>query len=467
VKSTDEDSVSLKLKLVVDLVSATTLNQHSKICNWLYNFLLEEALVLRQNFKKNQDSADAKILYTKRGLRNLLPMIKKEKSFLKKVHSSPLKNTALRLSSAISTHQKTKKKQSKPAGFPKFRSWKQKWFSLFYDEPKKGFKIEGNQLILSLGLGEDRKQQFLILDLPDADLLKEKKIRNLRITKEFEEYYAIFTWQKKLPVKKPISKIIALDPNHKNIAYGVDTDAKAIEITAPTWLKTYDKRIDELKSKRDSCLRKAKKLPVLDQTGTETGKTYYLPSKRWKKYSRSLEKAQHKRREQTKTFMFTIAHKLCKEYDCIAIGDYTPHGGGITTKMRRAMNNRSLIGRFKGVLSWVAKKSGKTFLEYKEAGTTRTCNSCLTVVEGGIEPSCRQWQCKECKTLHHRDENSAINGLRKILWDFSTNSETIVSQVPSLGLALIKERWAWCVAPSGILCMPRGQDSEILAAPRN
>jgi len=64
---------------------------------------------------------------------------------LKVVHSSPLKNTALRLSDAIQTHQKSKKgkRKGKEVGWPKFRSWKQKWFSLFYDEPEKGFKIEG------------------------------------------------------------------------------------------------------------------------------------------------------------------------------------------------------------------------------------------------------------------------------------------------------------------------------------
>jgi hypothetical protein len=88
----------------------------------------------------------------------------------------------------------------------------------------------------------------------------------------------------------------------------------------PAWLKTFDKRIDELKSKRDRCLRKSKRLPVLDQQGKETGKEYYLPSKKWEKYNRSLKKAERKRREQTKTFMYTTAHSLYKEYDCVAIG---------------------------------------------------------------------------------------------------------------------------------------------------
>lgn len=464
-----EENIVLKLSLGVDLEAASTLDGQSRICNWLYNHLVQKALELRAHFCTTQDADTAKALYTERGLRNLLPQIKKENPFLKVVHSSPLKNTALRLSSAIQSHQKSKKgkRAGKLVSFPKFRSWKQKWFSLFYDEPGKGFKIEDQVLILSLGMGQDRKQRSLSIPLPEAYLLKGKTIRNLRITSELGKYYAIFTLQKTLPAQKPISKALALDPNHKNFSYGVDTKAKALEITAPTWLKLFDKRIDELKSKRDRCLKKSKKCPVLDFDGKETGKEYFLPSKKWRKYSRSLERAYYKRREQTKTFMFTLAHNLYREYDLVAIGDYTPDGGGITTKMRRAMNNRSLIGRFKETLSWVAKKSGKTFVEYNEKGTTRTCNTCLAVVEGGIDPSCREWECKECKTLHHRDENSAVNGLRKVLGDFSAKGETLVSQVPGSGLALIQERWAWCVLPSGIRCIPRGQDSKILAAPRN
>lgn len=464
-----KENLVLKLRLEVNREAISEIDGQSRICNWLYNHLLEKSQQLKQAFIQSKDPEAAKTLYTQRGLRNLLPKVKEEHPFLKVVHSSPLKNTALRLSDAIRAHQKSKKgkRKGKQMGWPKFRAWRQDWFSLFYDEPEKGFMIQDKTLVLSLGMGQDRQHRALTLKLPEAHLLKDKTIRNLRITSELGIYYAIFTIQKELPARKPISKTLALDPNHKNLAYGVDTEGTAIEIAAPRWLKSYDKRLDELKRKRDSCDKKSKKVPVLDEKGHPIGKEYYLSSRRWKKYDRTLKSALHKRREQTKTFMFTSAHRLFRDYDCIGIGDYTPNGEGITTPMRRAMNNRSLIGRWKNTLAWVARKSGKTFVEFDEKGTTRTCSHCLYVEEQGIPVSLRQWQCAQCQAVHIRDENAAINGLRKVLRDLSPKNEgEYPSIVSGSDLAFVQKRWAWCVLPSGVHVMPRGQNSEAIYSTR-
>ena len=98
------------------------------------------------------------------------------------------------------------------------------------------------------------------------------------------------------------------------------------------------------------------------------------------------------------------------------MGDYTPRGGGISRKMRKSMNNQSLIGRFKEVLSWVSKRSGKHFAIWDEKGTTRSCSNpkCDFVSKDGIAPEIRSWQCPKCDEFHIRDENAAINGLYKM-----------------------------------------------------
>lgn len=452
----------IKLSIEADEQTSQSVDGQSRICNWLYNHLLEKANTLKQEFIQTGNKEASKTLYTERGLRNLIPSLKKEFPFLKSVHSSPLKNTALRLSHAIQTHQKTKKgKQKGKSGWPKYRAWKAKGFSLFYDEPNKGFKIQGNTLKISLGADENKKRLYAQFSLKEAHRLNGYQVRSLRIKKEGDRYYALFSVQVAVIEKKPIKTSIALDPNHKNLVYGVDTNGNAIEIAAPHFLKKYDKRLDELKSKRDRCQKKARKVVCTNHKGEPTGKEYFIPSRRWKKYDRTLKRALHKRREQTNTFMYTAAHALCQNYDYIGIGDYTPQGDGITTPMRRAMNNRSLIGRFKEILLWTATKSGKTFIEYDEKGTTRTCCHCGHVLSDGLCPSIRQWCCPTCQTEHIRDENAARNGLQKILRDPS-----IKNIVPSSGLVSVKERWAWRVLPSGMQ-ISRGKEQRVIAASRN
>ncbi|MBF0442907.1 MAG: transposase, partial [Oligoflexales bacterium] len=150
----------LKIKLYFDNESARILDGQSKILNWLYNHLLTEAASLRDRYLKERDPVAGQTLYSKRGLRNLIPPLKKLFPFLKTVHSSPLKNAALRLSESISAYQGSRcgKRKGKKCGWPKFRSQKRKFFSLLYDEPGKGFKIDGKLLQVSLGSDENSKR---------------------------------------------------------------------------------------------------------------------------------------------------------------------------------------------------------------------------------------------------------------------------------------------------------------------
>ncbi len=196
----------------------------------------------------------------------------------------------------------------------------------------------------------------------------------------------------------------------------------------------------------------------MDSKGIPTGKTYTLPSKAWKKRHETLQRLLRKRQEQTKTFMNTLANGLCRRYDYIAMGDYTPQGQGDSKRMRRSMNNRSLIGRFKKVLNWTAQKSGKYFSEYDEKNTTRGCSSCDYCRSTSLCPSIRKWTCPQCEAEHLRDENSARNGLKKVLRDLQEKNETHVSSVSGSDLVFVKERWALCVLPSGVVTIPRGQN---------
>lgn len=75
---------ALKMRLEVDAQTASVLDGQSRIANWLYKHLLEEANALRRRFRETQDSEVANVLYTERGSRNRIPTLKQRYSFLRK-----------------------------------------------------------------------------------------------------------------------------------------------------------------------------------------------------------------------------------------------------------------------------------------------------------------------------------------------------------------------------------------------
>src|SRR5215469_6509878 len=249
--------VAIKIPLLVGSREAAVLDSQSRIANWLYNKLLEQANALRKQYREAQDQQTRDqiglTLYTQRGLRNVIPSLKMQHPFLKAVYSSVLKNAALRRTFAIRDYQDGHHGRRKnQVNWPTFRAWKRGWFSLQYDEPWKGYQLEGRTL--TLVLGQDAAGTQLKLDLMLAERLphwvNHQHVRQCRIVKEGHLYFVVFSLQRLLPNGKPLSldKVVALDPNHKNCAYAVGTDGKATEIHNPYFLKILDTRIDQLKA---------------------------------------------------------------------------------------------------------------------------------------------------------------------------------------------------------------------------
>ena len=396
-----------KIKLQTTKEQQLQLDGQSKICNWLYNQLFQMAEEDYQNGKQKK-------LLSGRNLRNEVPKIKQNHPFLYKVHSSPLKNTALRLKEAYNRFFDPKLDNQKP----KFRSWKRKWFSLYYDEPNKGFKLLNEQeLSITFGKLTDeeykelkknnrnaKRQLSIRLALLESLAMKENEcIKTLRITKDVNSYYAIFTLEN-LSEQELVTEesYIIFDPNHKNLAVGIDNEGRSYELKAlSSTLKYWDKRIDQLKPKRDKCLRKSK----LVQT---TYSEYWKPSRRWEYLNRALERAHLTRREQIKQVLYSYAHYFSKKYDHIVIGDYVPTPDVAKyNSMKRAMLNQTPIGQFRTILEWVQVKSNKHYTKVDETNTTKEC--CVCGHKEKKEPNVRMFTCKNCKTTIYRDMNSVIN----------------------------------------------------------
>lgn len=365
----------------------------SKKCNWLYNHLLDLC-------QKDYQSGNQKQLIKGRNLRDQVPIIKEDHPFLKTVHSSPLKNTALRLKDAYNgffNHHR---------GFPKFRSWKKKWFSLYYDEPNKGFKlIDSITLRVSFGKNEDNRQIKHEVKMKEPFQLNNEKVKTLRITKDHQQYYAVFTLERLFVAPKKQQKTwIAFDPNHKNLMMGIDQDGRTFEFRNLSQLRFWDLVIDHLKSKRDRCEKKSRYMKT-DHSA------YWKPSRKWDRYNKALERAYHKRREQIKQVLYAIAHWTAKRYDEVIIGDYVPTPDlSIYQTMHRSMLNQTPVGKLRHTLE-VQQKSGKYYQEVEEINTTKACCIC-----GHLEkkkPDIRIFTCKQCGNTINRDINSSVNIAKK------------------------------------------------------
>lgn len=513
---------AIKAQLVLTSEQEKILDGSSRICNWLYNFLLSHANDLKKEFKclsfekethriamfaalSRAEIADSEldtienrikeiiaIVYTERGLRDLIPDLKKQVHFLKTVYAKHLKEAGLRVAKAIQRYQAEKKTGNKNFGWPKFRKWSQRWFSLYYDEPYKGYSIDLKNKILTVTMGKSVEGKFIRLNLQLLERFDKKylsAIKTLRPKKDHGKYFAVFEVDHDLIAlpknKKKGSddsnhgnqdqdnssilknlKIVAIDPNHKNFGYAVSSIGEGFEIHNPYFLKNLEKRIDELKSKRDKCNKKSKKMEeerIDPVSGEKIIHSYFVPSKRWIFLNNIIMSLSRKRQEQTKVFLYTLANMLFKHYDIVSVGDYVPRGGGLNKGMRRHMNNFSLNGRFKKVLEWVSKKSGKVkfkrYLEWNEYRSTKRCSNpnCNGVAIESINPSIRYWRCSICGTIHIRDENSAINGLNvtySLLENINTNGVFKLKQeLPCSGHHPLR-RCAWRTNGLGVQKIP-------------
>ncbi|MFQ6041417.1 MAG: RNA-guided endonuclease InsQ/TnpB family protein, partial [Candidatus Poribacteria bacterium] len=307
------------------------------------------------------------------------------------------------------------------------------------DEPNKGYKLLHQQkLQISLGVDKEQCRLRVIGKIKEPLCLRETdEIKNFRLCKEYDRFYAVFCIERapaknnarlRLSVKqKDLKNWIAIDPNHKNFFVAIDNEGNSFEFAKIPQLKYWDSVIDRIKSKRDLCSRKSIKV-----TENE-GKDYWLPSERWERLNRALQTAYRVRRDQLKQVRFTVSNWIAKNYDYVAIGDYTPSlDTAVFDTMHRSMLNQEMIGSFRKDLKWTMNRSGKQYTKVCEKDTTKTC--CICGLKEEKEPSVRFFICPNCHSLLARDINSAVNIAKKenLLsgsdyegWDLSSPSYTV------------------------------------------
>jgi putative transposase len=114
---------------------------------------------------------------------------------------------------------------------------------------------------------------------------------------------------------------------------------------------------------------------------------------------------------QRKVFHYQVAHKLCRNYDLIAVEDLNIKGLA-RTRLAKSIYDVSW-GKFLTILAAVVVKYGVHLVKVSPHNTTQDCSGCGIKVPKTL--SVRLHECHKCGLEMDRDENAAVNILNKAL----------------------------------------------------
>lgn len=384
------------------------LDDQSRKLNWAYNQMLECTI---NDYKYNDNKLK---LYSGYNGRNYFKKnIKPKNNFLNTLYSMVLDASVMRVKKSFKQFF-----ERGCVGYPKYKSWKEKWFSLEYEAPNtQGIKIDGKNITFSLGKDVNKKQMYVTGILSKNIKYKNYKLNTVTLTKERhksgDKFFVSFSCD--IPKKKNIDSVnssnkvkwCSIDPNHKNMFVMLDYKLNSVEFSNIKGIKEIDKELDKLESKRSAC-RKLKAKVIKNDDGVFQRIDITNSSKRYKLLSKAIDKLRNKKREQIKQMLYFIANFLCKNYNYIIIGDYTPDNKVADVKnKRRSMLNQSFIGKFRRILKEVCLKSSVRFEIINEKNTTSDCSHCGN--RKYKDPSVRVFTCPICGYTVNRDINSCIN----------------------------------------------------------
>ena len=302
---------------------------------------------------------------------------------------------------------------SKQKAFPKFKSTRLTWTSLFFTTKYPRIKIKGRHVSIVIGNNKDGvNNKQTINAMLKYHLRKHESIVNYRIIKTANRYYLAVSLNVKPDTSlKKTNKYVAIDLNHSNFFVAVDSDGESFEFERLKVAQIHDANIDAIKKKRDT--NHTTKIERYD------GSSYTIFSNAYMFYNNIVVKEYVKKYNDLHRIFYMISNYLVERYDIIAIGDYTPQVRDTsTTAMRRSMINESYTSDFRLILENVCKKHNKKYILVNENCTTSKCFYC-----GNFEPKdpkVRKFVCPICHKELYRDLNSAINiGLKANIFDKS------------------------------------------------
>ena len=316
---------------------------------------------------------------------NYIVELKKDREWLKEVHSKVLQQSVMDMNSSYKNFFEGR------SGFPKFKSKKD------YEQkcrfPKDAFiGIRGNRIDLIKSL----KDIHFKCSVRDEIYLNKNqdKVHSLTLTRnKVGQYYLSVLVDKQIEPKQSVNSVVGIDLGIKDFV--ITSEGQVFE------------NLHFKKSETNKLKRLQRQLSRKQPNSNNREKVRI-----------KLAKLNQKIRNKKLHYLHQVSNQLVSENQIICMEDLNVKGMMKNHNLAESIQEMN-FGEFKNLLTYKCLQYGRqlVFID-KFYPSSKTCH-CCGYANKSLKLSDRQWICPECNSVIDRDLNAAMNikdeGLRKII----------------------------------------------------
>ena len=331
-----------------------------------------------------------------------LPLLLKEKEWLKEVDSCLLRCSIFNLEDALNNYNKGNR------GYPKYKSKTKSRNSYRTNNMTREYKgkiynsIEINlkdNVIKLPKLKEMRIRGYRNLDKIEG------RIINATIYKEVDKYYVSVCVEEYVETKEvPIKRVIGIDVGIKELL----TTSDGTIIKNMKFIDKYEKKIKGLNRWLSRCKK---------------------GSKNREKVKKKLQEVYSKLKNARKYFLHTTSKGIVEENDLIVTEKLKINKMVQKSKLSKKIYDASwneLIRQLAYKSKWKGKICYQIDTYYP---SSQMCNRCGSVNKDVKDLKVRDWECSKCNNVNNRDINASINIMWEGIKGYMSSSENKELQV--------------------------------------